>query len=156
MSRLHSIYSTLLVMQQPLLKHLKEMGKKILIVVVLFHQEVNHTRTEFHHDIVWGCSTKNPALHFPTNVRTFIEKEVSAYIDRHTHTCMCTYISKCIQKKSHIRKSEKALLCIKTFQTRHYRQTHSLKISALSFMPLERVVIQSSSLPTGHTEIAYK
>lgn len=27
-SRLHCIYSTLLVMQQPLLKHLKEMGKK--------------------------------------------------------------------------------------------------------------------------------
>lgn len=70
-SRLHSIYSTLLVMQQPLLKHLKEIGKRRINCCIIC-SEFSQKGGEIHHSTVKGCSTKFPILYYPTSMTTFM------------------------------------------------------------------------------------
>lgn len=139
MSGLHSIYSTLLVMQQPLLKHLKEMGKNILIVVEVFFVRKSITQ-ELHHDTLKRCSTMLSVLHFPTNGRTLIQKHMSTYRERQACICAAMYLN--VYTKSYTRKPGEAFDAFQNVSDKHYRQIHSLKICDLFSVPLERGVIQ--------------
>lgn len=67
-------------MQQPLLKHLKEIGKRGINCCII-GSEFSQKGGEIHHSTVKGCSTKFPILYYPT-------KHDNVYVKIGTHLHM--------------------------------------------------------------------
>lgn len=133
-------------MQQPLLKHLKEMGKKYVnccgwFIGLEFNQNwMIHTQ---------GCRASHSAFSYTCK-----------HLHKNTSTYMCTWISTYVYmniKKSHIGKPGKAFSVFQNIlEVVQYTVMLIKNVYSLLHVSWKEGWSRSSPLPAGHTEIAYK